>query len=313
MKYIAKKLGTLIITLLIVSFLSFMAFSVIPGDAALSKLGTEATAEQVTALRKEMGLDRPVLVRYGIWLKNFVSGDMGESYSYSMPVQDLLKDKLPITIALTLLSFMLILVISIPVGIFTSQREGKWLDSLIMMLNQIMMSVPGFFLGILITYIFGLLLKWFTPGAYVSISDSFRGFLGYLIAPSFAIALPRCAMCVKMLRSSVVSQMKLDYVRTAYARGNTKNQVMFFHVLKNALIPVLTFWGMTIADIIANSIIIEQVFTIPGMGSLLITSISNRDYPVVQGIIVLVAALVILINFVVDVLYSRIDPRIRLK
>lgn len=313
MKYIAKKLGTLIITLLIVSFLSFMAFSVIPGDAALSKLGTEATAEQVTALRKEMGLDRPVLVRYGIWLKNFVSGDMGESYSYSMPVQDMLKAKLPITIALTLLSFMLILVISIPVGIFTSQREGKWLDSLIMTLNQIMMSVPGFFLGILITYIFGLLLKWFTPGAYVSISDSFRGFLGYLIAPSFAIALPRCAMCVKMLRSSVVSQMKLDYVRTAYARGNTKNQVMFFHVLKNALIPVLTFWGMTIADIIANSIIIEQVFTIPGMGSLLITSISNRDYPVVQGIIVLVAALVILINFVVDVLYSRIDPRIRLK
>lgn len=313
MKYIAKKLGTLIFTLLIVSFLSFMAFSVIPGDAALSKLGTEATAEQVTALRKEMGLDRPVLVRYGIWLKNFVSGDMGESYSYSMPVQDMLKAKLPITIALTLLSFMLILVISIPVGIFTSQREGKWLDSLIMTLNQIMMSVPGFFLGILITYIFGLLLKWFTPGAYVSISDSFRGFLGYLIAPSFAIALPRCAMCVKMLRSSVVSQMKLDYVRTAYARGNTKNQVMFFHVLKNALIPVLTFWGMTIADIIANSIIIEQVFTIPGMGSLLITSISNRDYPVVQGIIVLVAALVILINFVVDVLYSRIDPRIRLK
>lgn len=313
MKYIAKKLGTLIITLLIVSFLSFMAFSVIPGDAALSKLGTEATAEQVTALRKEMGLNRPVLVRYGIWLKNFVSGDMGESYSYSMPVQDMLKAKLPITIALTLLSFMLILVISIPVGIFTSQREGKWLDSLIMTLNQIMMSVPGFFLGILITYIFGLLLKWFTPGAYVSISDSFRGFLGYLIAPSFAIALPRCAMCVKMLRSSVVSQMKLDYVRTAYARGNTKNQVMFFHVLKNALIPVLTFWGMTIADIIANSIIIEQVFTIPGMGSLLITSISNRDYPVVQGIIVLVAALVILINFVVDVLYSRIDPRIRLK
>lgn len=313
MKYIAKKLGTLIITLLIVSFLSFMAFSVIPGDAALSKLGTEATAEQVTALRKEMGLDRPVLVRYGIWLKNFVSGDMGESYSYSMPVQDMLKAKLPITIALTLLSFMLILVISIPVGIFTSQREGKWLDSLIMTLNQIMMSVPGFFLGILITYIFGLLLKWFTPGAYVSLSDSFRGFLGYLIAPSFAIALPRCAMCVKMLRSSVVSQMKLDYVRTAYARGNTKNQVMFFHVLKNALIPVLTFWGMTIADIIANSIIIEQVFTIPGMGSLLITSISNRDYPVVQGIIVLVAALVIVINFVVDVLYSRIDPRIRLK
>lgn len=313
MKYIAKKLGTLIITLLIVSFLSFLAFSVIPGDAAVSRLGTEATAEQTAALRKEMGLDKPVLVRYGTWLRSFAAGDMGESYSYSMPVREMLRDKLPITVALTLLSFGLILVISIPVGILAAQQEGKWLDSLIMTLNQIMMSVPGFFLGILITYIFGLLLKWFTPGAYVSVSDSFWGFLGYLIAPSIAIALPRCAMCVKMLRSSVVSQMKLDYVRTAYSRGNTGRRVMFRHVLKNALIPVLTFWGMTIADIIANSMIIEQVFTIPGMGSLLITSISNRDYPVVQGIIVLVAALVILINFIVDLLYSRIDPRIRLK
>ncbi|MDO5344270.1 MAG: ABC transporter permease [Lachnospiraceae bacterium] len=313
MKYIAKKLGTLIITLLIVSFLSFLAFSVIPGDAAVSRLGTEATAEQTAALRKEMGLDKPVLVRYGTWLRSFAAGGMGESYSYSMPVREMLRDKLPITVALTLLSFGLILVISIPVGILAAQQEGKWLDSLIMTLNQIMMSVPGFFLGILITYIFGLLLKWFTPGAYVSVSDSFWGFLGYLIAPSIAIALPRCAMCVKMLRSSVVSQMKLDYVRTAYSRGNTGRRVMFRHVLKNALIPVLTFWGMTIADIIANSMIIEQVFTIPGMGSLLITSISNRDYPVVQGIIVLVAALVILINFIVDLLYSRIDPRIRLK
>lgn len=313
MKYIAKKLGTLIITLLIVSFLSFLAFSVIPGDAAVSRLGTEATAEQTAALRKEMGLDQPVLARYWTWLKNFAAGDMGESYSYSMPVQEMLQSKLPITVALTLLSFVLILVISVPVGILAAQQEGKWLDSLIMTLNQIMMSVPGFFLGILITYIFGLLLKWFTPGAYVSISDSFWGFLRYLIAPAFAIALPRCAMCVKMLRSSVVSQMKLDYVRTAYSRGNTRRQVMFHHVLKNALIPVLTFWGMTIADIIANSMIIEQVFTIPGLGSLLITSISNRDYPVVQGIIVLVAALVILINFIVDVLYGRIDPRIRLK
>lgn len=313
MKYIAKKLGTLIITLLIVSFLSFLAFSVIPGDAVVSRLGTEATPQQIEALRNEMGLDRPVLVRYGSWLKEFLTGDMGESYSYSMPVGDMLRDKIPITVALTLLSFGLILVISVPVGILAAQKEGKWLDSLIMTLNQIMMSVPGFFLGILITYLFGLVLKWFTPGAYVPISESFGGFLGYLIAPSFAIALPRCAMCVKMLRGSVISQMKLDYVRTAYARGNTKRRVMIRHVLKNALIPVLTFWGMTIADIIANSMIIEQVFTIPGLGSLLITSISNRDYPVVQGIIVLVATLVILINFLVDVLYSRIDPRIRLE
>ncbi|MCI7813732.1 MAG: ABC transporter permease [Lachnospiraceae bacterium] len=313
MKYVIKKIGTLIITLLIVSFLSFLAFSIIPGDAARSKLGTEATEEQVRALQKELGLDKPVLVQYGIWLKNFVTGDMGESYSYSMPVSEMLKNKIPITIALTIMAFVIILLVSVPVGIFTAQHVGKKLDHIIMILNQVIMSVPGFFIGILITYIFGLILRWFTPGAYVSISENFWGFLRYLIAPAIAIALPRCAMGVKMLRNSVISQMEMDYVRTASARGNGKQRIMYRHVLKNAIIPVITFWGMTIADIVANSIIIEQVFTIPGMGSLLVTSISNRDYPVVQGIIVLVAALVVVINFVVDLLYGKIDPRISLR
>ena len=313
MKYIVKKAGTLIITLLIVSFLSFFAFSIIPGDAARSKLGTEATQEQIEALQKEMGLDQPLPVQYGNWLKNFITGDMGESYSYSMPVSDLLRDRIPITVALTLMSFLLILVISIPLGIITAQKEGSRLDRVLTILNQIVMSVPGFFLGILITFVFGLVLKWFTPGAYVSITESFGKFLGYLIAPSVAIALPRCAMGVKMLRNSVIAQMEKDYVRTARARGNSSRQVMYGHVLKNALLPVLTFWGMTIADIVANSMIIEQVFTIPGMGSLLITSISNRDYPVVLGIIMLIAVLVIVINFIVDILYGKIDPRIRVR
>ena len=313
MKYIVKKAGTLIITLLIVSFLSFFAFSIIPGDAARSKLGTEATQEQIEALQKEMGLDQPLPVQYGNWLKNFITGDMGESYSYSMPVSELLRDRIPITVALTLMSFLLILVISIPLGIITAQKEGSRLDRVLTILNQIVMSVPGFFLGILITFVFGLALKWFTPGAYVSITESFGRFLGYLIAPSVAIALPRCAMGVKMLRNSVIAQMEKDYVRTARARGNSSRQVMYGHVLKNALLPVLTFWGMTIADIVANSMIIEQVFTIPRMGSLLITSISNRDYPVVLGIIMLIAVLVIVINFIVDILYGKIDPRIRVR
>lgn len=312
MKYIVKKTGTLIITLLIVSFLSFMAFSVIPGDAAKSKLGTEATKEQVEALQHEMGLDKPVLVRYGLWLKDFVTGDMGESYSYSMPVQEMIGDKIPVNITMVLMGFFIILLFSIPLGIFTAQHEGGKLDRFLMICNQVIMSVPGFFLGILITYIFGLVLKWFTPGAYVSPRENFGGFLAYLAAPSIAIALPKSAMAVKMLRSSVITQLRMDYVRTAYSRGNRVGRVLYRHVLKNALIPVLTFWAMTIADIMANSIILEQVFTIPGMGSLLITSISNRDYPVVQGIIVLIAAMVVIINFAVDILYGKIDPRIRM-
>ena len=312
MKYIVKKTGTLIITLLIVSFLSFMAFSVIPGDAAKSKLGTEATKEQVEALQHEMGLDKPVLMRYGLWLKDFVTGDMGESYSYSMPVQEMIGDKIPVNITMVLMGFFIILLFSIPLGIFTAQHEGGKLDRFLMICNQVIMSVPGFFLGILITYIFGSVLKWFTPGAYVSPRENFGGFLAYLAAPSIAIALPKSAMAVKMLRSSVITQLRMDYVRTAYSRRNRAGRVLYRHVLKNALIPVLTFWAMTIADIMANSIILEQVFTIPGMGSLLITSISNRDYPVVQGIIVLIAAMVVIINFAVDILYGKIDPRIRM-
>ena len=151
MKYIVKKTGTLIITLLIVSFLSFMAFSVIPGDAAKSKLGTEATKEQVEALQHEMGLDKPVLVRYGLWLRDFVTGDMGESYSYSMPVRDMIADKIPVNVTMMLMGFVIILAVSIPLGTFTAQHEGGRLDRLLMTFNQIVMSIPGFFLGILIT------------------------------------------------------------------------------------------------------------------------------------------------------------------
>lgn len=310
MKYVLKKIGTLIMTLLIISFLSFLAFQIIPGDAAISKLGTEATPEQVQALREQMGLGDPVMVRYLHWLGGVAAGDFGTSYSYNMPVTEMLAGKLPITIVLTSMSFFLILVISIPLGLFTGARGGGKADRAIMMANQVLMSVPGFFLGILITAALGLGLKLFTPGDYVSYRDSIGGFLYYLIFPAFAIALPKCAMGVKMLRSSVIGQLHMDYVRTAYSRGNTRTRVMYHHVLKNALIPVLTFWALTIAEIVANSIIIEQVFTIPGLGSMLIQSISNRDYPVVQAIIVLVAGLVVVVNFVVDLLYTKIDPRV---
>lgn len=160
-----------------------------------------------------------------------------------MPVGELIRDKVPITIAITVIAFLMILVVSIPIGIFTAQHAGGHLDRLIMTINQVIMSVPGFFIGILITYLFGLILKWFQPGAYVPISENFSGFIGYLVAPSAAIALPRCSMAVKMLRSSVLSQLDADYVRTAYSRGNSTHRVMYHHVLKNALIPVLTLLG----------------------------------------------------------------------
>jgi peptide/nickel transport system permease protein len=172
------------------------------------------------------------------------------------------------------------------------------------------MSIPSFFIGMLITYIFGLVLKWFRPGGFVNYKDSVAGFLAYLIFPAIAIALPKAAMTIKLLKSSVLKEGKLDYVRTAYSRGNSTDGVLYKHVLRNALIPVVTFLGVTLADMVAGSIIVEQVFSIPGLGRLLITSISTRDYPVAQAIVAIIACIVIVINFMVDVLYKLIDPRI---
>lgn len=310
MKYFAKKLAGLAATLLVVSFLVFAAFAVIPGDPATSMLGTQATPQKVAALREEMGLNEPLVLRFGSWAVNFIKGDFGTSYSYRMPVTEMIGEKVPVTLTLTGLSFLIMVLVSVPLGITCAHHAGGRLDCVIMVMNQIVMAIPPFFSGILITLVFGLILHLFTPGGYVSWHVSVSGFIGYLVFPSLAIALPKAAMAVKLLRTSVLSEMKLDYVRTAYSRGNRSKAVLYHHVLKNAMIPVVTFLGMALADMVAGSIIIEQVFNIPGLGRILLTSISNRDYPVVQAIIVCIAFLVIFINFLVDIIYKMIDPRI---
>ena len=311
MKYIGKKLITMIITVLIVTLLVFLAFSVIPGDPALNMLGINATPEKVERLREQLGLNRPLVVRYFEWIFSFAFGDMGKSYSYGTAVRDMIGNKVPITLTLSIMAFIIILVLSIPVGIYTAKHEDKWYSKAVDVINQLFMSIPPFFIGILLTFFFGLVLRCFTPGGYVSYSNDLFGFIKYLFFPALAIAIPKIAMTVKLLKSSLLKESKLDYVRTAYSRGNSTNEVLYKHVLKNAIIPVVTFLGMTLADIVAGSLIIEQVFSIPGIGRLLITSISNRDYPVVQSIIAIVAIIVIVVNFCVDILYKVIDPRLR--
>lgn len=313
MKLYGKRILIMIGTLLIVSFLVFLAFSLIPGDPATARLGTQATPEKVAVLREEMGLNRPLLIRYFHWVVDFVRGDMGTSYSYSMPVGQIIGEKIPITLTMTIISFLIMLVIAFPLGVYSAKHEGGLIDRIIYTLNQINMSIPPFFLGILFTYFFGLILKLFTPGGFVSYTVSISRFIGYLFFPALAIALPKSAMAIKLLRSSVLSEKNSDYVRTAYSRGNSTNGVLYYHVLKNAMLPVITFLGMTLADMIAGSIIIEQVFSIPGLGRILLTSISNRDYPVVEAIIVLIAFFVIVINFIVDIIYQKVDPRITLE
>ena len=312
MKYVLKKVAGLIITLFIISLLTFFAFQVIPGDSALTSLGTHGTREAAEALREEQGLNKPLLVRYGSWLSGVARGDLGTSLQYNMPVSKLLKDRIIVTFYLAVLSLIIIIVISFPLGILTVKKEGGILDGLITLLCQINMAIPPFFLGMLMTLFFGLILKIFTPGGYVPIQENFYGFLGYLFFPAVSIALPKAGMLIKFLRTSLLRELRLDYLRTAQSKGDTKHQILYKHVLKNGLIPVITFFGMIIADIFAGSIMIEQVFSLPGLGRLLVTAISNRDFPVVSAIIMYIAALIVFVNFIVDILYQYIDPRVRL-
>lgn len=310
MKYIIKKIIGLIITLLIVSILAFFAFEVIPGDPARTILGTEATESKVQALREEMGLNRPLTERYVQWGKDFLTGDMGISYFYQIPVREMIGDKLPITVAMTVLAFCFTLLLSVSVSILSVRYENHFFDRMFLILNQVTMSIPPFFIGIIFTVIFGLVFRWFTPGGYVSYTESMSGFLSYLILPSLAIALPRAAMTTKMLRNSLIAEMHQDYVRTAYSRGNSPWRVLLCHAFRNGIVPVVTFLGMAVADMIANSIVVEHVFGIPGIGRTLIGSISKRDYPVVEAIIVLIAVVTLVMNTLVDLLYHRLDKRI---
>ena len=294
MKYAAKKTAMMLLTMVIVSFLAFLAFQIIPGDAAVNKLGSDATVEAVEALRHEMGLDRPFFVRYGEWVLGALRGDFGASYSYSMSVSQMLAGKLPITALLTALAFLLIVVISIPLGIFTAGHAGGRFDKALTVANQVLMAVPPFFTGVLLTLIFGLMLRWFTPGAFVAPEVSFWRSVGYLMFPAVSIALPRIAMTVKMLKGSILTELERDYVRTSYSRGNSRRTTLYRH------------------DIVAGSVVIEQVFAIPGLGQLLLSSISGRDYPVVQAVVVILAFWVVLVNLIADLINQRLDPRLRL-
>lgn len=308
-KSVLKRALLLVVTLLLITVLAFIAFQIIPGDPTDSILGLEANEAQIASLRAQLGLDLPPWQRYWSWLSAFVTGDFGHSYSYSMPVTELLASRVGVTFTLATMAFVLIVVISIPLGILSARYEGGIVDRAATTLTQLSMSIPNFILGIGLYYVFSLLLRWFRP-EYVPPSQGLGAHLWYMIVPALAAALPKSAMTTKLLRGSILGEMGQDYIRTAYSKGNSKSSALWHHVLRNAMIPVVTFLAMALADIAAASIVVERVFGLPGLGQMLITSINNRDYPVVQAIVVLVAVIVVSCNFLADLLYRAMDPRI---
>lgn len=312
MKYVVQRVTALLLTMLMVSFLAFSAFQMISGDPAQAILGTSATPESLELMRHQLGLDQPFLVRYVRWLGGFVSGDLGISYSYRQAVASLILPKLQVTVCMVMLSFLIIIIFSIPLGMFAAQLSGSRYDWIHTVFNQLCMAVPAFFLSILVSYLFGIVLKWFTPGDFPDMNKEFGGAMYHLFFAAVCIAIPRIAMSVRMMRSTIVGEMEKDYVRTAISRGNDRTSVLRNHVFRNALVPTVTFLGQTMAEIVGGGIVVEQVFGIPGMGRLLVASISNRDYPVVEALVVILAFWVILSGTVADLINQGIDPRLRL-
>ena len=254
MKYVLKKIITLIIALLLISIVIFVAFSVIPADAAIAKLGQNATPERIEALREAMGLNKPVVERYFWWLANAVRGNFGESFQYTgVSVNSLVGARLGNSALLTVIAFLMVVIFSIPIGIFSAKRRSYVGRAIMTTTTQTIMGIPAFFLGVLITYLFSILLRWFYLGRYVYPKDNFWGACAYLVFPALAIALPKIAMTVKFITASIRSELHKDYVRTAYAKGHTRNGVLYGHVLKNSMVPVITFMGIVVADIILSS------------------------------------------------------------
>ncbi len=311
MKYISKKLIALVVTLLVISFVTFFAFTIIPGDAATTLVGMDATEEQLNALREQLGLNDNLFVRYGRWLKGAVTLDFGTSLQYKIGVTELIAGRLSSTLLLALFSIIIIFVLSVPLGIAGAKKPNGVVDNIITTLTQLGMAIPQFFLGIMLTYIFGIVLSLFNFGGYVSPSESFFGYLKFLILPAVTVAIPKLSMMTKYLRDCIVAESRQDYVRTARAKGNTEGRILTAHILKNAVIPAITFFAMIVADVLAGSIVCEQVFGIPGVGRLLTASISNRDYPVVSAIVLYIAAVVVVMNTLADVLYRVVDPRVK--
>ncbi len=310
--FLIRRLVHAIPILFLVSLIVFLLLRWLPGDPAQLILGQEATPEALAALRTKLGLDRPLPVQYVTWLAGVVRGDLGVSLITNQPVLQVILSKLPPTVELAVGAFTFSLLVAIPAGIISATRRGSAADYAATMFAFAGLSIPNFWLGIMLLLFFAVQLKWLPASGYVPLWQDPAQNLKVMILPILATGMREAAIVTRQMRSSLLETLGQDYIRTAWAKGLRERAVLFGHAFKNGLIPIITVGGLQIAGLLGGLVITEQVFSIPGFGRLIVDSIFNRDFTMVQGAVLVAAVIVVLVNILVDVLYAFIDPRIKL-
>jgi peptide/nickel transport system permease protein len=311
-RHVARRLLAFLVTLLLVSLLVFVVVRVLPGDPALLIMGTEASPEAAAALRRAMGLDRPLAVQYVEWLRGALRGDLGRSIQYDVPVGGLIASRLRVTLPLTLLAAGFMAAVALPLGMFAATRHRRLGDYVAMVVSQLGIAIPSFWAGLLLVLFFAVRLRWVEAGGFAGWESGVWPAIRSLLLPAVALGLIQAAILTRTTRSAVLEVLHAEYVRTARAKGLGEGAVTWKHVFRNALITIVTIMGLQLGGLLAGSIVLEQVFYLPGLGRLALGAISARDLPVVQGVVVFVAATIVTVNFLVDLLYGWLDPRIRL-
>lgn len=310
--FLLKRLLTLAGTLLGTSVVVFLVLEILPGNAAQILMGPDAAPDAVAALAQKLGLDRPAWDRYWEWVTGMLRGDLGLSYAYSTPVGELVLERLTLTVPLALMAMVFTTVLALVAGIYAASRHNKLGDVGVMGLTQIGIAIPNFWFAILLILLFSVHLGWFSAGGFPGWEEEgILGGLRALLLPALSLAVVQAAILARITRSAVLEVLREDFVRTARAKGVSQRRALWGHVLRNALIPVITVMGLQFAELLAGTIVVESVFYLPGLGRLIFQSISNRDLIVVRNCVMLLAAMVVIVNFVVDVLYAVIDPRVK--
>jgi peptide/nickel transport system permease protein len=311
--YLVKRLLQMVPVLLVLTFLVFSLLLLIPGDPVRAIVGSSEAldAEQMEIMRKQLHFDQPIPVQYGIWLGKMVRGNLGNSNHTKRPVIEELKDRFPVTLELGFFAWLLSIVIALPAGIISAVKRGSKADFVATILSIGGVAIPGFFLGILLILLFGVMLGWLPTLGYVSIfKDPVNG-IRHQLLPAFSLGLAGAAMNMRQIRSSMLEVLAQDYIRTARSKGLTERMVIWIHALKNALLPVVTIMGLQIGRLFGGSVVIETLFSIPGMGRLIVDSIFQKDFPVVQACVLILALAVLFANLITDMIYAYLDPRIR--